>query len=246
MSIHARWIRKNADWATADWLARVPFGARYAWDQLLCYCKVYGNNRGLCPVKSTFALSKLWDMPEEPIVEMLAAAITDGAISVTDDGRWCVTGWGDYQSPQAERTRKLRERDVETDEDSQPEECASQDVTSGNEPKHAVYVYVLCKEEFDSREQTTARDVPVVGALIEPWKDWIAYRKERRLGPYTVRGAKDQLAFLLKQPDPAECVSESIRNNYAGIHPVKGRASPKRASFSERLAEGSKRIGGVK
>lgn len=54
----------------------------------------------------------------------------------------------------------------------------------------------------------------------EDYKEWIEYRIEKKK-PLTVKSIKQQLMFLSKQPDPVECINQSIRNGWQGIFEVK-------------------------
>jgi hypothetical protein len=54
----------------------------------------------------------------------------------------------------------------------------------------------------------------------ELWKEWEEYRIEIKK-PLSETGIKKQVEFLLKQPDPAECINSAIRNHWQGLFEVK-------------------------
>ena len=56
--------------------------------------------------------------------------------------------------------------------------------------------------------------------FIEAWNEWVDFRKEIKK-TITKSTAKKQIAFLLIQPDPIECINKSIRSGWAGLFPIK-------------------------
>jgi len=70
--------------------------------------------------------------------------------------------------------------------------------------------------------------------FAKAWDDWYEFRlseKKKRLGPVA---ARKQLTFLVKQPDPVECIEQAIRGNWQGIFEVKGRQGGKRSYSFDR------------
>jgi len=57
--------------------------------------------------------------------------------------------------------------------------------------------------------------------------EWIGFRAEMKLKKLTPTGIKSQLKFLDKQPDPIECIEQSIRNSYQGLFEVKNGTNKK-------------------
>jgi hypothetical protein len=53
-------------------------------------------------------------------------------------------------------------------------------------------------------------------AFASAWDEWIKYRSEKKK-PITERTANLQLKFLLAQPNPVECIEQSIRNGWQGL-----------------------------
>lgn len=52
------------------------------------------------------------------------------------------------------------------------------------------------------------------------WADWVDFRKEIKK-KLTRSTAKKQIEFLLKQPNPIECINKSIQNGWQGLFEVK-------------------------
>lgn len=77
-----------------------------------------------------------------------------------------------------------------------------------------VGVGVEVKEK--NEEKTFFLDPSVNAAYIE----WIGYRKEKKR-PLTPSMIRKQMEFLKKQPDPVECINQSIRNGWQGLFEVK-------------------------
>ena len=65
-------------------------------------------------------------------------------------------------------------------------------------------------------------DAEIPSALEDSWKEWLAYRKERKLPPFKPITIKKQIAFLSAQPDPAACINQSILNGWQGLFELKG------------------------
>lgn len=57
------------------------------------------------------------------------------------------------------------------------------------------------------------------------WREWEAYRKEARK-PLRSTTIRQQLAFLQQQPNHAACIRQSVRNQWTGLFPLKGRDVP--------------------
>lgn len=55
--------------------------------------------------------------------------------------------------------------------------------------------------------------------FIETWTEWVIFRKEIKK-KLTKSTAKKQIDFLIKQPDPIECMNISIKNGWQGLFEV--------------------------
>lgn len=73
--------------------------------------------------------------------------------------------------------------------------------------------------------------IEVPEGLAACWQEWLDYRSEQKLPAYKPLGAKKQLAFLLKQPDPQAVVDQSIRNVWRGLFELKDQPKERRAAW---------------
>ena len=78
-----------------------------------------------------------------------------------------------------------------------------------------------------------AGDAEIPKNLEVCWKEWLAYRRERKLPAFKPITIKKQIAFLAAQPDPAACVNQSILNGWQGLFELK--ASPNQASRPDEI-----------
>ena len=56
-------------------------------------------------------------------------------------------------------------------------------------------------------------------SFIESWVEWVDYRKEIRK-KITKSSASKQIIFLLKQPDPSACITQSIEKGWQGLFAI--------------------------
>lgn len=75
---------------------------------------------------------------------------------------------------------------------------------------------------------------------IEKWKEWVDYRSETK-HKITKSTAEKQILFLLKQPNPAKCIDESITNGWQGLFPQK--TTEKKYDYQKGDNDGFKVIG---
>lgn len=117
----SRWIRVDTTWSTSAWVVDLSPEARLCWIELLCYVKAHGY-AGEVKRLSYGAASRLWGVTRNAVTEMEQAAMEDDAL-LSEDGRWVITGWGDYQQDKtaAERMRRYRQRQQQDTSDGVPQ-----------------------------------------------------------------------------------------------------------------------------
>ena len=107
MATDAPWFRQNADWMLTRWLDELGYPYAGIWNWLLGHVKCQGNGRGQCKSIPLATFARMHGLPLADVERFFEAAIMAGAVE--DDGkRWTLTGWAEYQSPDAERMRKNR------------------------------------------------------------------------------------------------------------------------------------------
>ena len=86
--------------------------------------------RGQCKAPSLRVLASKWRVAVTEVEELIDAAVDDGALEVTEDDEWIVTGWDKYQGDDSkERTRKWREKKAEQEAVEAVEDGLSKDDT---------------------------------------------------------------------------------------------------------------------
>ena len=73
------------------------------------------------------------------------------------------------------------------------------------------------------KEKLIIPDNCFCGTLSESIHEWIRYRKNIKK-PLKQTQLDKQVAWLEKQPEPAECIDQSIRNGWTGLFELKGGA----------------------
>jgi hypothetical protein len=73
------------------------------------------------------------------------------------------------------------------------------------------------------REEYFTDFLPITSTqkFIETWLKWCDFRRKCIKKKLTVESVKEQINFLLEQPDPIECINRSIRNGWQGLFPIK-------------------------
>jgi hypothetical protein len=85
------------------------------------------------------------------------------------------------------------------------------------------------KEHFDANTLQIPQSLASRPDFMRLWRDWLAERAGRRL-KNTERALTEQLAFLSKQPDPAECLRRAIAGEWQGLHELTTSRSVARVS----------------
>ena len=155
---------------------------RAVWPVFLCHVKLNGNNRGRCKSISRKAFARMHDIPSECVEAFFDAADSHGAVNDAD-GNWDVSGWNEYQSPDAARMRKAR---TEPNEPEQPAPVRNEDelsVTSAacsdschatlTETQTGTVVEPTVLGEGAGDEKSTVTGFPATGALT--WEDGADY-----------------------------------------------------------------------
>lgn len=122
MTAPRRWFRVDVTWSSSAWLVVLRPGARLGWIELLGYVKSHGVG-GRVKALPPEAAAKRWGIPVRDVQQMLEAAVQNGALRVTDDGDWVITGWQKYQETDntaAERMKRHRERKAGNTDRSAP------------------------------------------------------------------------------------------------------------------------------
>ena len=126
----SRWIRLDVSWDESDWLFDLSGAAAGCWPRLLCMIKRDGV-RGQCKAPSLRVLASKWRVAVTEVEELIDAAVDDGALEVTEDDEWIVTGWEEHQGDPAgkDRTRRHREKKAEQETVEAVEDGLSKDDT---------------------------------------------------------------------------------------------------------------------
>jgi hypothetical protein len=74
--------------------------------------------------------------------------------------------------------------------------------------------------ENGNENRNEIENVLRINGFMSAWIEWDEFRKEKKK-PLTDISIKQQLNFLAKQPDPIECINQSIRNGWQGLFEVK-------------------------
>lgn len=77
------------------------------------------------------------------------------------------------------------------------------------------------KKKLENPPLPPEGDAEIPENLESCWKEWLAYRRERKLPAFKPITIKRQIAFLAAQPDPAACVEQSIRHGWQGLFELK-------------------------
>jgi len=109
----SRWIRVDVSIVETDWVDLLPGASRWCWIELLLHVKRSGV-RGRVRAINTNVFARRANVAPEDVEEMLSAAHADGAIE-TVDGDWLIAKWDEYQTPDAVRQRRHRDRPIDAD-----------------------------------------------------------------------------------------------------------------------------------
>lgn len=108
MSAEGRWVRLNCDTLLTEWLDELGYPFNLIWPVVMTHVKQHGNNRGSCKTISAKLFGRMYGIPEADVQKLLDAAATSGAMKIGNE--WTLTGWNEYQSPDAGRKRNERVR----------------------------------------------------------------------------------------------------------------------------------------
>ena len=218
-----RYIRLDTVWSTSPWLSVLAAEARLCWIELLCYVKGHGRN-GRVKALHPLVASRMWFVGEESVRQLLMAAEKHGAISLHEQD-WIVDKWDKYQGDPTASERQARFK--------------KGGITEKNGDNALPTVSNTERETEKEREKRKNPPLPPKGdaeipqSLESCWKEWLAYRRERKLPAFKPITIKRQIAFLAAQPDPAACVNQSILNGWQGLFELK--ASPNQASRPDEI-----------
>jgi hypothetical protein len=120
--VNERWIRLNATFDESQWLVNLPPLPRLIWPVVLAYVKIHGA-KGVCKIPNLARWCAGKDLPLDAVLELLDAAVADGAMRLNDNV-WTIVNWETYQRDDStgyerlKRHRKKRqqaERQVQND-----------------------------------------------------------------------------------------------------------------------------------
>lgn len=264
----SRWIRLDVGFDDADWVFTLSEGSQLAWVKLLCYVKRDGIG-GRAKIMSPMVAAKRWGVGEESVEKMIRAAEKDGAI-VTSGGEWEVTGWTKYQDQHdpsnAERQRRYREKQSQTVTGSNALHNVTQPLHNVTTPLPVSVSVSVSEDSVESRAESPREETL---AWFE--KFYSAYpvndkqKRQSAEDAFIVRvecdgiapeamvgGAKRYRTYItaVTTVEFAKLIEAflDIKERFwekAWKVPANTRGKPVRPSFEERLAEGSKRIGGT-
>lgn len=90
-------------------------------------------------------------------------------------------------------------------------ELKNERITTVDDREIVIKDYFLDLLPIDSKED-----------FIKTWVDWVDYKKEIK-NKLTIRSAKMQVSFLLKQPNPIKVIEQSIEKGWKGLFEINGK-----------------------